>query len=108
MPTDLQIVLCTVPDEKTAGQMADALVAEKLAACINIIPSIMSVYRWNGAIEHNQELLLLIKTSAAMWPLLEARILELHPYELPEIIAVPIHTGQADYTQWIKNSLTTP
>ena len=108
MPTDLRIALCTVPDEKTAGQIADALVSEKLAACVNIVPSIMSVYRWNDAIEYNQELLLLIKTSESVWPLLEARVLELHPYELPEIIAVPILTGQADYTQWIINSLITP
>ena len=108
MSTDLQIALCTVPDEKTAGQIADALVSEKLAACINIIPSIMSVYRWNDAIEHDQELLLLIKTSASVWPLLEARILELHPYELPEIIAVPIQTGQTDYIKWITNNLITP
>jgi periplasmic divalent cation tolerance protein len=108
MSTDLQIALCTVPDEKTAGQIADALVSEKLAACINIVPSIMSVYHWNDVIEHDQELLLLIKTSVSVWPLLEARILELHPYELPEIIAVPIHTGQTDYIKWIKNSLITP
>jgi periplasmic divalent cation tolerance protein len=100
MSTELQIALCTVPDEKTAGQIADALISEKLAACINIVPSIMSVYR--------QELLLLIKTSVSVWPLLEARLLELHPYELPEIIAVPIHTGQTDYIKWIKNSLITP
>jgi periplasmic divalent cation tolerance protein len=108
MSADLQIALCTVPDEKTAGQIADALVSEKLAACVNIIPSIMSVYRWNDAIEHTQEILLLIKTRASVWPLLETRILELHPYELPEIIAVPIHSGQADYIQWIKNNLITP
>jgi periplasmic divalent cation tolerance protein len=108
MPTDLRIALCTVPDEETAGQIADALVSEKLAACVNIIPSVMSVYRWNDAIEHSQELMLLIKTSESVWPLLEARILELHPYELPEIITVPIHTGQADYIKWIKTSLTTP
>jgi periplasmic divalent cation tolerance protein len=108
MSTELQIALCTVPDEKTAGQIADALISEKLAACINIVPSIMSVYRWNDAIEHDQELLLLIKTSVSVWPLLEARLLELHPYELPEIIAVPIHTGQTDYIKWIKNSLITP
>ena len=107
MPTDLRIALCTVPDETTAGQIADTLVSEKLAACVNIIPSIVSVYRWKDAVEHSQELLLLIKTSESVWPMLEVRILELHPYELPEIIAVPIHTGQADYTQWIKNNLIT-
>lgn len=108
MPADLQIALCTVPDEETAGQIADALVSEKLAACVNIVPSIMSVYRWHDAIEHSQELLLLIKTSEPVWPLLEARILELHPYELPEIVTVPLHTGQADYIKWIKNSLINP
>ena len=105
MPTDLRIALCTVPDETTAGQIANALVSEKLAACVNIIPSVVSVYRWKDAVEHGQELLLLIKTSASVLPLLETRILELHPYELPEIIAVPIHSGQTDYIQWIKNNL---
>jgi periplasmic divalent cation tolerance protein len=95
-----------VPDETTAGQIANALVSEKLAACVNIVPSVVSVYRWKDAVEHGQELLLLIKTSASVWPLLETRILELHPYELPEIIAVPIHSGQTDYIQWIKNNLT--
>ena len=107
MPTDLRIALCTVPDETTAGKIADTLVSEKLAACVNIIPSIVSVYRWKDAVEHSQELLLLIKTSESVWPMLEVRILELHPYELPEIITVPIHTGQTDYTQWIKNNLIT-
>jgi len=105
MSSDLRIGLCTVPDETTAGLIADALVSEKLAACVNIIPSVVSVYRWQDAVEHSKELLLLIKTSESVWPLLEARILELHPYELPEIIAVPIHTGQTDYTQWIENNL---
>ena len=108
MSTDLQIALCTVPDEKTAGQIADALVSEKLAACINIVPSIMSVYRWNDAIEHDQELLLLIKTSVSVWPLLEARILELHPYELPEIISVRIQDGNNNYLNWITNNLKRP
>jgi periplasmic divalent cation tolerance protein len=107
MHSDLCIALCTVPDEATAGQIADALVSEKLAACVNIIPSIISVYRWKDAVEHGEELLLLIKTSEAVWPFLETRILELHPYELPEIIAVPIDAGQTEYTQWIKNNLIT-
>jgi periplasmic divalent cation tolerance protein len=105
MHPDLRIALCTVPNEATARQIADALVSEKLAACVNIIPSVMSVYRWKDAVEQSEELLLLIKTSEAVWPLLETRILELHPYELPEIIAVPIDTGQADYIKWITNNL---
>lgn len=105
MSADLHVTLCTVPDETTAGQIADTLVSEKLAACVNIIPSIVSVYRWKDNVEHSQELLLLIKTSTSVWPLLEKRIRELHPYELPEIIAVPIQTGHADYTQWIKDNL---
>ena len=108
MLSDLQIVLCTVPDEETAGQIADALVSEKLAACINIIPSVMSVYRWNDAIEHSQELMLFIKTSALVWPLLKTRLLALHPYELPEIIAVPIYSAHTEYGQWIKNNLIIP
>ncbi len=100
--------MCTVPDEETAGLIADALVSEKLAACVNIIPSVMSVYRWKDTIEHSQELMLFIKTSAAVWPLLKTRLLALHPYELPEIIAVPIHSAHTDYTQWIENNLITP
>lgn len=100
-----QVVLCTVPDTDTAETIATALVTEKLAACVNIVPGITSVYRWKGAVENDAECLLLIKTSAHSWSALESRIGSLHPYELPEIIAVPIQTGQQDYLQWIKDSL---
>jgi periplasmic divalent cation tolerance protein len=100
-----QIVLCTVPDTGTAKTIANALVTEQLAACVNIIPGITSVYRWKESIENDAELLLIIKTAASAWPRLEQRILTLHPYELPEIIAVPIQTGQTDYIQWITDSL---
>lgn len=105
MPTELQIVLCTVPDRKTGELIATTLVSEKLAACINIVPGITSVYRWKGAVEQAQELLLLIKTGRDSWPPLEQRIRELHPYELPEIIAVPVLNGQTDYIEWITSCL---
>lgn len=105
MPHSLQIVLCTVPDQETGEQIASALVTEHLAACVNIIPGITSIYRWKGALEQDQEALLLIKTGYGSWQLLQERIRELHPYELPEIIAVPIDSGQTDYIKWITSCL---
>jgi len=108
MPAEPRIGLCTVPDQDTATRIAEALVTEQLAACVNIIPAIQSVYRWEGAIEHDEELLLLIKTSTTVWPLLEKRILALHPYELPEILSVRIHDGHKNYLNWIINNLKTP
>ena len=105
MSGELQVVLCTAPDADTAQSLATTLVTEKLAACVNIIPGITSIYRWKGAIEQDTEQLLLIKTAAAGFQQLSARIRELHPYELPEIISVPIETGQQDYIQWITDSL---
>ena len=108
MPTDLQLVLCSVPNRETAEHIAETLVSEQLAACVNIIPGIVSVYRWKEAIEKDEELLLLIKTTRNRYESLEQRIQALHPYELPEIIAVPIQTGQTDYIQWIENCLITP
>ncbi len=100
------IGLCTVPDMQVAERIADTLVGEQLAACVNIVPGITSVYRWQGKVERDAELLLVIKTTSTTWPDVEQRIGALHPYELPEIIAVPIQTGQADYLQWINDSLT--
>ncbi len=106
MNDKLQVVLCTAPDSETAGSIAEALIAEKLAACVNVLPGITSVYRWQGAVEQAEEVLLVIKTGAGAWSRLEARIRALHPYELPEIIAVPIETGQQNYLDWIRESLT--
>ena len=107
MPTRLQVVLCTVPDRENAERIAETLVAEQLAACVNIIPGITSVYRWQGAVEKGEELLLFIKTRQDAYSALEQRIRALHPYELPEIIAVPIQTGQKDYIRWIESNITT-
>jgi periplasmic divalent cation tolerance protein len=100
-----QIVLCTVPDEAAAQRIASALVAEQLAACVNIVPGITSVYRWKGAIENATELLLIIKTTAAVYTRLQDRIRALHPYELPEVIAVSLDQGLPDYLAWIRTSL---
>lgn len=105
MADEPQIVLSTVPDETTARRIASALVEERLAACVNIVPGLTSIYRWRDAIENAAELLLIIKTNAAIYPRLQDRIRALHPYELPEIIAVSPAGGLPDYFTWITNSL---
>lgn len=99
------VVLCTVPDAEHADRIAGILVEERLAACVNIVPGLVSVYRWQGALQRDAEVLLLIKTAPEVYRQLEERIRALHPYELPEIISVPIRTGQVDYIQWIKDNL---
>lgn len=105
MPDPFQIVLCTVPDRDTAGQIAEALVSERLAACVNIVADITSVYRWKGEVEKAPELLLIIKTRQAVYETLQDRIQDLHPYELPEVIAVSIDNGLPAYLDWIKTTL---
>lgn len=107
MPADLQIVLCTVPDRDTAERIATALVTERLAACVNIIPAMTSVYRWQDKIETADELLLLIKSAAELQQTLQDKIMTLHPYELPEIITVSIEDGLPGYLDWLSDSLGT-
>jgi periplasmic divalent cation tolerance protein len=87
-----------------ASSIADSLVNSHLAACVNIIKGIESVYQWQGKIEHDQEFLLLIKTRKALFSQLKHKIQVLHDYELPEIIAVPIETGERNYLNWIQSS----
>jgi len=94
-------VLCTCPDAETAKKLADALVDRRQAACVNILSGVGSVYQWQGKRESSEELLLVIKTRENRYNALQQSILELHPYELPEIIAVPIITGYTPYLEWI-------
>ncbi|PKM13512.1 MAG: divalent-cation tolerance protein CutA [Gammaproteobacteria bacterium HGW-Gammaproteobacteria-3] len=100
-----QIILCTCPDQATAQRVAETLVTAKLAACVNIVPGLTSVYRWQGRIESAQEHLLLIKTRQDRYPALEASIRQNHPYELPEIIAVSVEQGLPEYLHWIDKCL---
>jgi periplasmic divalent cation tolerance protein len=102
MPFQPLLVYCTCPDHDTALRIAKALVDQQLAACVNLVPGLTSVYRWQGQREMAQEVLLLIKTRQAVYPELEAALLALHPYELPEIIAVPIEAGLPAYLSWIE------
>lgn len=95
------IVYCTCPDAATASAIADALVAERLAACVTTLPGARSTYRWQGRIEHAEEQLLLIKTLPAHLPALTERVQALHPYELPEVLAVESAGGLAPYLHWV-------
>ena len=100
--TDCLLVLCTCPDAASAARIARALVAERLAACVNRVPGLASTYRWRGEIHDDAEVLLLIKTQRAGFDALRARLVELHPYELPEVIALDIAAGHAPYLDWLR------
>ena len=101
---DFIIVYCTVPSREIALQIAEDLVGGRHAACVNIISDIASVYRWKGALQHDDELLLIIKTRKALYSTICERILALHPYEVPEIVSVDIAGGSDSYLQWIIES----
>ena len=101
-----QLILCTCPDPDSAQTIAEALIGQNLAACVNILPGLTSVYRWRDNIETAQEQLLLIKTRQDRYHELEAAIRQNHPYELPEIIAVPVERGLPKYLQWIDECVT--
>lgn len=104
MDDDFLIVLCTCPSRSTAAVIATALLEERIAACVNHVYGIKSMYRWEGRVEEDDEVLLLIKTTRVMYPQVEATIGKLHPYELPEIIGVPLAAGSDAYLNWIKSS----
>lgn len=95
------VVMTTLPDSSSAVKLAESLVEAHAAACVHILPAGQSIYRWKGQIESSNEYTLLIKSTEAVYPLLERLILEHHPYDLPEIIATPIVRGLNDYLDWI-------
>jgi periplasmic divalent cation tolerance protein len=99
------LVHCTVPDLATAERIARALVEEGLAACVSRQPGLRSVYRWQGAIEEAEEVLLSIKTTAARFDALRERVLALHPYEVPEIVAVEVAQAHPAYAAWVEASI---
>jgi periplasmic divalent cation tolerance protein len=96
-----RIVFCTCADSETASRLARALVDERLAACVNAIPGVVSTYRWNGAIHTDNEVLLLIKTTADRLDTMQARLLELHTYEIPEVLAIEPASSSAPYLAWL-------
>lgn len=95
------VVLCSCPDEATADRIARELVSGRLAACITRLDGVRSIYRWKGAVQDEPEALLVIKTTRLRYEALEMRLKALHPYEVPEIIAIPVQAGAAEYLSWL-------
>lgn len=102
------LVLTNLPDRASAERLADALIDARAAACVNILAPCRSVYRWQGAVQHDEEHPVLIKTTPERYPALEAAIRAGHPYELPEIVAVPIERGLPEYLAWVAAETTAP
>ncbi len=98
------IVLSTFPADQDAAALAQALVEERLAACVNVLPPMTSIYRWEGAVEQANEHQLVMKTTAGRVEALKARIAELHPYDVPEILVLSVTDGAASYLKWVHDS----
>ena len=99
--TDALVVLVTTPTPERAAEIARAVVDERLAACGNVVPGLRSIYRWEGKVQDDVEALLVLKTTRARFEALRERILALHPYQVPEVIALAIEAGSAPYLAWI-------
>ena len=103
--TDVDLVLCTLPPGDAAAGIARAVVEERLAACVNIVPAIRSIYAWDGALQDDEEQLAILKTTADRFDELRTRLLQLHPYSVPEIIAMPVADGHLAYLGWVRDSV---
>jgi periplasmic divalent cation tolerance protein len=98
---DALVVLVTAPDADKAAAIARALVEERLAACGNVLPAIRSIYRWEGKVNDDAEALLVLKTTRARFPALRDRVLALHSYQVPEVLALPVEAGSDAYLAWV-------
>ncbi|WP_243838810.1 divalent-cation tolerance protein CutA [Prosthecobacter fusiformis] len=105
--TDILLVFSTFPDLDKARHTGTLIVESQLAACVNLCPNLESIYRWKGAVETSNEVLAIFKTTVQTYPALEQRLRELHPYEVPEIIALPAAQASAAYAQWIMQEVRT-
>jgi periplasmic divalent cation tolerance protein len=99
--TDALVVLVTAPTPERAAEIARALVEERLAACGNVVPGIRSIYRWEGEVQDDQEALLVLKTTRDRFEALRERVVALHPYQVPEVLALEVEAGSAPYLAWI-------
>ena len=102
----VNVVLVTAPSHEVAEQLVNTIVGEKLAACGNIVPAVTSIYRWQGAVQREAEVLIVFKTVRERVPELSARVQELHPYEVPEVLALAVAAGSDEYMRWVADNAT--
>lgn len=100
--TDGRVVLVTAPDAEAAERLVGTLLEERLVACANLVPGVTSIFRWKGAVEHQSEVLIVLKTVAANVAALLERVPALHPYEVPEVLVVPVVAGHGAYLDWVR------
>ena len=105
MKTEALVVLCTFPDEEKARQIGAVLVEKQAAACVNVLPGLRSIYRWEGKVHDEPEVLAVMKTTRATYSALQQLILELHPYETPEVLALPVEAGSQSYLEWLAGNV---
>ena len=99
---EVRVVLVTAPDAEVGERLARALVEERLAACVNLVPGVQSIYRWEGSVRSDSEVLLVVKTTADRTAALAARVEALHPYDVPEVLELPIAGGSPAYLDWVR------
>jgi len=104
MADEILLALSTFPGAETAQRIAEQLVREHLVACANILPSVQSIYEWQGKLEKTEETLVFFKTTSTRWPDLQARLNSLHPYDVPEIVVVRISDGLPEYLRWVSGN----
>jgi periplasmic divalent cation tolerance protein len=107
LESPLMVVLTTAPSAEVADRIGTTLVEERLAACANLVPGVTSVFRWGGEPHHESEVLVVLKTTAACLGTLRRRLVELHPYELPEMLALEVRGGHAPYLEWVRAEVGT-
>lgn len=100
--TDAKIILVTAPDVETAGRLVHALVEERLAACGNIVPGLRSIYRWQDEVHDEAEVLIVLKTVEARVAAVIERVPQLHPYDVPEVLVLPVEAGSGAYLEWVR------
>ncbi len=108
MATEHIVILCTCPDHKSAEKLARGLVEGRLAACINLVPGLTSIYPWRGKIERDSEVLMVIKSRRDRYRDIEQFILKNHPYEIPELVALPVVSGSEGYLHWVDEWVNAP